>query len=190
MVYGRYQGRYGGPGQTSQGMGSGPIFAVGLIMLAVGAVVVIHALAGGVRLPPASAQQIPATVSTAVPFPVDPSKVAPPLPPSTPVLIEIPAVAVEAPVMRLGRNSDGTVQVPPLDDHNLAGWYDGSPTPGQKGSSVDVDLVAPAQGLDGEEDRRPGVVVDVSERTAPWRRSRSTASRRSPRPCSRPMTSM
>jgi len=136
MAYGRYQGRYGGGGQTSQGMGSGPIFAIGLIMLAVGALVVVHALVGGVRLPPASAQQIPATVSTAVPFPVDPSKVAPPLPPSTPVLIEIPAVAVEAPVMRLGRNSDGTVQVPPLDDHNLAGWYDGSPMPGQKGSSV------------------------------------------------------
>ena len=136
MAYGRYQGRYSGRGQTSQGIGSGPIFAIGLIMLAVGALVVVHALVGGVRLPPASAQQIPATVSTAVPFAVDPGKVAPPLPPSTPVLIEIPAVAVEAPVMRLGRNSDGTIQVPPLDDHNLAGWYDGSPTPGQAGSSV------------------------------------------------------
>ena len=38
--------------------------------------------------------------------------------------------------MRLGRNSDGTVQVPPLGDHNLAGWYDGSVLPGQDGSSA------------------------------------------------------
>jgi len=136
MADGRYQGACGGRGQTSQGVGSGPIFAMGLMMLAVGAIVVVHALVGGVRLPPPGAQQIPDTVSTAVPFPVDPSKVATPLPPSTPVLIQIPAVAVKAPVLRLGRNSDGTVQVPPLDDHNLAGWYDGSPMPGQKGSSV------------------------------------------------------
>jgi sortase (surface protein transpeptidase) len=62
--------------------------------------------------------------------------VAPPLTPSTPMTIEIPAIGVKAPVMRLGLNSDGTVQVPPLDDHNLAGWYDGSVTPGQKGTSV------------------------------------------------------
>jgi sortase (surface protein transpeptidase) len=62
--------------------------------------------------------------------------VASPLAPSAPVRIEIPALAVNAPIMRLGRNGDGTVQVPPLDDHNLAGWYAGSVTPGQAGSSV------------------------------------------------------
>jgi sortase (surface protein transpeptidase) len=38
--------------------------------------------------------------------------------------------------MLLGRNSDGTVQVPPLNNHNLAGWYVGSVTPGADGSSV------------------------------------------------------
>jgi sortase (surface protein transpeptidase) len=62
--------------------------------------------------------------------------VAAPLPPSTPVGIEIPLLGVKAPVMRLGRNSDGTVQVPPLGNHNLAGWYDGSVTPGADGSSI------------------------------------------------------
>jgi len=55
---------------------------------------------------------------------------------SPPVRIEIPAIGVDAPVMRLGLNTDGTVQVPPLADHNLTGWYDGSVTPGQDGSSV------------------------------------------------------
>src|SRR5262249_15394344 len=129
MAYGKYQGRYGGRGPTCHGIGSGPIFAIGLMMLAVGALVVVHALVSGARLPPPGAQQIPATVSTAVPFPVDPSKVAPPLPPSTPVLIEIPAVAVRAPVMRLGRNSDGTLAVPPLDDRHLARLDDRGPLP-------------------------------------------------------------
>jgi hypothetical protein len=132
MAYGRYRGR----NQAPQGIGGGAIVAVGLVMLAVGGFVVLRAMAGGVSLPPASAQEIPATVGTAVPFPADPSGVAPPLSPSAPVLIEIPAVAVRAPVMALGRNGDGTVQVPPLDNHNLAGWYDGSVMPGQDGSSV------------------------------------------------------
>jgi sortase (surface protein transpeptidase) len=55
---------------------------------------------------------------------------------SAPLRIEIPVLGVSAPVMRLGLNGDGTVQVPPLADHNLAGWYDGSITPGQRGSSI------------------------------------------------------
>jgi sortase (surface protein transpeptidase) len=38
--------------------------------------------------------------------------------------------------MLLGLNGDGTVQVPPLGNHNLAGWYQGSAAPGQDGSSV------------------------------------------------------
>ena len=32
--------------------------------------------------------------------------------------------------MRLGRAADGSIQVPPLANHNLAGWYDQSVTPG------------------------------------------------------------
>ena len=133
MAYGR---RYGDREQAPQGIGGGVIFAVGLVLLAVGGFVVLRAVTGGVALPPASAQDIPATVGTAVPFPVGPSAVAAPLAPSTPVVIEIPAIGVRAPIMALGRNSDGTVQVPPLGNHNLAGWYDGSVTPGQDGSSV------------------------------------------------------
>ena len=132
MAYERYRGWDEAP----QGISGKTIFVAGLIMLAIGLVVILHAMAGQVRQPPASAQQIPATVGTAVPFPVDPSAVARALPPSTPVEIEIPVLGVKAPVMRLGQNSDGTVQVPPLDNHNLAGWYDGSVTPGADGSSV------------------------------------------------------
>jgi LPXTG-site transpeptidase (sortase) family protein len=132
MAYGRYRGR----DQAPQGIGGKTILGIGLIMLAIGGFVVLDAVTGGVSLPPASAQKIPSTVGTAVPSPVDPSAVAPALPPSAPVQIEIPVLGVKAPVMSLGQNSDGTVQVPPLDDHNLAGWYEGSVTPGADGSSV------------------------------------------------------
>jgi sortase (surface protein transpeptidase) len=110
---------------------------IGLILLGIGSLlVVLHGFAGGMKLPPASAQKVPATVGTTVPSPGDISTVAHALPPSTPVSIEIPALRVKAPVMLLRQNNDSTVQVPPLGDHNLAGWYVGSATPGAVGSSV------------------------------------------------------
>jgi sortase (surface protein transpeptidase) len=65
---------------------------------------------------------------------------------STPIRIEIPAIDVDAPVMRLGLSSDGSIQVPPLSNHNLAGWYDGSVTPGQTGSSIIIGHVDNATG--------------------------------------------
>ncbi|MET8079656.1 class F sortase [Streptomyces sp. NPDC005303] len=55
---------------------------------------------------------------------------------SAPVRLTVPAIGVDTPVMRLGLASDGTVQVPPISDHDQAGWYEHSPTPGQTGPSV------------------------------------------------------
>lgn len=132
MAHGRYADRE----QAPSGVGPGVILTAGVVMLIAGALVVIRALTAGAALPPASAQQIPKTVGTNVPFAPNPSSIAPPLASSTPMEIEIPAIGVKAPVMRLGRNSDGTLQVPPLDNHDLAGWYDRSVTPGQQGSSI------------------------------------------------------
>jgi sortase (surface protein transpeptidase) len=55
---------------------------------------------------------------------------------STPKRLRIPAIGVDTPVMALGLAADGTVEVPPIEAHSPAGWYDGSPTPGQLGPSV------------------------------------------------------
>ncbi|MFS8204820.1 class F sortase [Streptomyces sp. CWNU-52B] len=55
---------------------------------------------------------------------------------SVPVGLEIPAIEVDTPVMRLGLASDGSVQVPPVEADDRAGWYRHSPTPGQVGPSV------------------------------------------------------
>lgn len=53
---------------------------------------------------------------------------------SAPVSLDIPSVRIDTRLLRLGLNRDGTLQVPwkPL----LAGWYTGSPTPGQLGPSI------------------------------------------------------
>jgi sortase (surface protein transpeptidase) len=80
------------------------------------------------------------------------------------MLIEVPALGVKAPVMRLGLSSDGTVQVPPLSNHNLAGWYDRSVTPGQRGSSVilgHVDSFTGASVFFSIKTLRPGNMIDV-----------------------------
>jgi Sortase domain len=141
-----YRDRHGGRDREPHGIGAGPILAIGLVLLVVGAIVLVHALSGGVKLPPAAAQQIPVTVKTTSPLGPDAVSVAAALAPSTPTQIEIPAIGVSAPITRVGRNGDGTVQVPPLDNHNLAAWYGGSVLPGQDGSSVILGHVDTDQG--------------------------------------------
>lgn len=122
--------------ESPQGIDIRVILVVGLVMVAVGGFIVAHALSTGSQLPPAAAQNIPAAVGTKVPFPPNKAAIGAPLSASTPMTIEIPAIKVDAPVSRLDLNSNGTVQVPPLDNHNLAGWYDRSVTPGAEGTSV------------------------------------------------------
>ncbi|MGA5502979.1 class F sortase [Streptomyces umbrinus] len=55
---------------------------------------------------------------------------------SVPVRLQVPAIQVDTPLMRLGLASDGTVEVPPIAADDKAGWYEHSPTPGQVGPSV------------------------------------------------------
>jgi sortase (surface protein transpeptidase) len=56
------------------------------------------------------------------------------LPLSAPVRLEIPAIEVTSPLVRLGLNADGTMQVP--GDFQVAGWFTGAPQPGQLGPAV------------------------------------------------------
>ncbi len=53
---------------------------------------------------------------------------------SVPLQITIPSIAVNSKIMQLGLEKDGSLAVPP--DGSLAGWYKGSPTPGEIGPSV------------------------------------------------------
>jgi hypothetical protein len=53
---------------------------------------------------------------------------------SPPVSVSIPAIGVQSDLTALGRNADGSVEVPTRFD--TAGWYDGTVTPGEIGPSV------------------------------------------------------
>ena len=63
--------------------------------------------------------------------PVSPSVVQPT---PKPVWLTIPAIGVKAPIINLGLNRNGTLQVPSTT--TVAGWYTGSPRPGATGSAV------------------------------------------------------
>ena len=51
-----------------------------------------------------------------------------------PVRIEIPAIGVRAPIIRLGLNPDRTLEVP--KDFGDTGWWSGGPRPGEPGPAV------------------------------------------------------
>ena len=55
-----------------------------------------------------------------------------------PTRIAIPAIGVEAPVVAVGLEGDGTMQVPGVD---LAGWDELGPRPGERGPAVIVGHV-------------------------------------------------
>jgi hypothetical protein len=53
-----------------------------------------------------------------------------------PVRISIPAIGVDAPIVRLGLNPDRTIQVP--KNFADAGWFQPGPEPGERGAAVIV----------------------------------------------------
>jgi len=53
-----------------------------------------------------------------------------------PVRISIPAIGVDAPIVRLGLNPDRTIQVP--KNFAEAGWFQPGPEPGERGAAVIV----------------------------------------------------
>jgi hypothetical protein len=71
------------------------------------------------------------------------------LPRSVPERLTIAAIGVDTPLVQLGLRSDGTVQVPPVAAHSPAGWYRGSPTPGQPGPAVVLGHVTVGRYGDG-----------------------------------------
>ncbi|MGI5215015.1 class F sortase [Plantactinospora sp. CA-290183] len=79
------------------------------------------------------------------PSPPAPRPAVPALPRAEPTRITIPKIKVNAKIMSLGLNADGTVQVPPLKEAQNAGWYKPGPSPGEIGNSVVVGHVDSAE---------------------------------------------
>lgn len=92
-----------------------------------------------------SAPTAPSATPSAAPSSTAPQALAA----SVPVRLQIPGIGVDTPVMRLGLAADGSVQVPPIEANAPAGWYQGSPTPGQIGPSVILAHVTVGQYGDG-----------------------------------------
>jgi hypothetical protein len=63
---------------------------------------------------------------------------APPLPPSPPTRIRIPAIRVDAPMDGLDKGSDNRLNTPPVNNRNVVGWYRGGVAPGSQGNAVTV----------------------------------------------------
>ncbi|MEX2485992.1 MAG: class F sortase [Nitriliruptoraceae bacterium] len=72
---------------------------------------------------------------------------------SAPLRLQIPSIGVDSALMDLGLQADGTLEVPPSGFP--AGWYTGSPTPGELGPAIIAGHVDWA----GE----PGVFFDLRD---------------------------
>ena len=94
---------------------------------------------------------------------------------AVPKRIDIPALNLKAPLMKLGLSDEGDVELPPFDKPTTAGWYTGSVVPGDPGASVIIGHVdtksAPAVFYRLRELRK-GAVVTVARsdgKTASYR---------------------
>ncbi|WP_433498612.1 class F sortase [Sphaerimonospora sp. CA-214678] len=84
--------------------------------------------------------------------------------PSEPRHLDIPKIGVHVALGRLGLNPDGTVQVPPVDHPEVAGWYAHGATPGERGAAVILGHIdgAGRKGVFYDLGRmRPGDIVEV-----------------------------
>ncbi|GAA1420861.1 sortase domain-containing protein [Agrococcus citreus] len=86
---------------------------------------------------PAPTATASATEPTASAAPTtEPAPDEPMLDASAPVSVQIPSVGLDAALIRTGIRDDGVLEVPPGEEGSPASWYDGSPTPGERGTSV------------------------------------------------------
>ncbi|WP_406727649.1 class F sortase [Streptomyces sp. GD-15H] len=68
------------------------------------------------------------------------------LPPSPPDRVRIAAIDVDAPLTGLRLTGTGSLDVPPPERKNLAGWYEAGTTPGETGTAIVAGHVDNADG--------------------------------------------
>ena len=111
---------------------SAAVLSAGLLAAGAGAVglVATHPWSG----PSQRLVAKPSPVAAPTGHAVAPVSVAAAAPPPKPVLLTIPAIGVKAPIITLGLNRNGTLQVPKTT--TVVGWYTNSPRPGAIGSAI------------------------------------------------------
>ena len=106
-----------------------------------------HPLAGPASTPKMTLPKTdrPTSTSAGSTTTTSPSKVLPQFAlRSTPVQLQVPAIALDVSLSTLGLNLNGTVEVP--TDIEQPGWYRFGPSPGQDGSAVILGHVDSYQG--------------------------------------------
>ncbi|MBD2763312.1 class F sortase [Kocuria sp. WRN011] len=85
---------------------------------------------------------------------------------SDPQSLSIPATGTRSELLHLGLREDGSLEVPPEPPGSPAGWYDGSPTPGERGPAVLLGHVNATGGGPGVfadlRQLRPGDTIEVA----------------------------
>jgi len=56
--------------------------------------------------------------------------------PASPSIVSLPTIQTRSELMELGLLPDGTLEVPPASPGSPAGWYTGSPSPGEPGPAI------------------------------------------------------
>lgn len=80
----------------------------------------------------------------------------------TPAHVRLPSIGVDAPVVDLGKNPDGTLEVP---DWQEAGWWRRGPEPGERGPAVIVGHVDSQSGpaiFSRLDELRAGDLIEVA----------------------------
>lgn len=112
------------------------------------------------------APPLPPSPAARATTPTTPATPAAPVPTPAPVSIAIPAIGVHHTLIQLGQNSDGTIEVPPLSNPSVPGWYRYSPSPGEVGPAVIVGHIDGTTGAEGVFYNlgalRPGDTVEVT----------------------------
>ncbi|MET9492403.1 class F sortase [Nocardia sp. NPDC006630] len=110
-----------------------------------------------------SADTSPAASMTAAAAPASGVQTAASISRSTPVSFDIASIKASGSLISLGRNTDGSVQVPA--DYQQAGWYQQGPAPGEQGSAVILGHVDSYKGTGiffSLKKVKPGDMIDVS----------------------------
>ncbi|MFC9351507.1 class F sortase [Arthrobacter sp. NPDC057013] len=105
---------------------------------------------------PAFPVQTAAATQTAAPSSSPTSAPQKVLPASDPVSVSVPSAGIDSELLSLGLKADGSVEVPPDGPGAPAGWYNGSPTPGELGPAVLLGHVNATGG-------GPGVFANLRE---------------------------
>ena len=137
--------------------------AIAGVLALVGVLAVVLAVTGQQSPPQPAASTGDRSESAAPSSPPAAGEAAPPAtetpPPAAeqvaePVSMSVPSIGVTSDLLRLDLNDDATVEVPPLEPDDKAGWYERGPAPGAIGPAVILGHVDSAE-------HGPGIFFDL-----------------------------